>query len=79
VNELHVEAGARLTGSLIEGGWVDELLLYLAPRVLGPGRGVADMATLSDLSFAPQFEWRDLALVGQDARLLARRVGADQF
>ncbi len=79
VNELHVEAGAHLTGSLMAGGWVDELLLYLAPKVLGPGRPVADMAPLSDLGLAPQFAWRDLALVGQDARMLARRLGADQF
>jgi diaminohydroxyphosphoribosylaminopyrimidine deaminase/5-amino-6-(5-phosphoribosylamino)uracil reductase len=79
VNELHVEAGAQLTGSFIEGGWADELLIYLAPKLLGPGRGMADMATLSALSQAPQFVWRDLALVGEDVRLLARRPGADVF
>lgn len=79
VNELHVEAGARLTGSFIEGGWADELLIYLAPKLLGSGRGVADLGALSSLAQAPQFEWRDLTRVGQDLRLLARRPGADAF
>ena len=38
VNELHVEAGARLNGALLQTGRVDELLLYLAPTLLGAGR-----------------------------------------
>jgi diaminohydroxyphosphoribosylaminopyrimidine deaminase/5-amino-6-(5-phosphoribosylamino)uracil reductase len=79
VNELHVEAGARLTGSLIQGGWADELLVYLAPKLLGPGRGMADMAELPDLASAQRFEWRDVQQVGTDVRLLARRLGADAF
>jgi diaminohydroxyphosphoribosylaminopyrimidine deaminase/5-amino-6-(5-phosphoribosylamino)uracil reductase len=79
VNELHVEAGARLTGSLIQGGWADELLVYLAPKLLGPGRGMADMAELPDLASTQSFEWRNVQQVGQDVRLLARRLGADAF
>ena len=79
VNELHVEAGARLTGALIQGGWADELLVYLAPRLLGPGRPLAEMAALAGLGDAPAFEWQDVARVGDDLRLLARRPGADLF
>ena len=41
VNELHVEAGEKLNGSLLREGLVDELLLYVAPRLLGAGRGIA--------------------------------------
>ena len=42
INELHVEAGARLNGALLAAGLVDELLLYLAPCVIGdPARGIA--------------------------------------
>jgi riboflavin-specific deaminase-like protein len=37
INELHVEAGHRLNGALLQAGLVDELLLYLAPQLLGPG------------------------------------------
>ncbi|RZL08387.1 MAG: bifunctional diaminohydroxyphosphoribosylaminopyrimidine deaminase/5-amino-6-(5-phosphoribosylamino)uracil reductase RibD, partial [Rubrivivax sp.] len=79
VNELHVEAGARLNAALIEGGWVDELLVYLAPTLLGPGRPFADLGLLPGLAQAPRFEWRDVAQVGADLRLIARRPGADLF
>lgn len=79
VNELHVEAGARLNAAFIQGGWVDELLVYLAPSVIGPGLPFADLGLLPDLAAAPRFEWRDMARVGDDLRLIARRPGADQF
>lgn len=79
VNELHVEAGAALTGSLIQEGWADELLVYLAPKLLGPGRALADLAVLPSLAQAPEFVWREVAMVGGDVRLLARRPGADHF
>jgi diaminohydroxyphosphoribosylaminopyrimidine deaminase/5-amino-6-(5-phosphoribosylamino)uracil reductase len=79
VNELHLEAGACLTGSLIQGGWADELLVYLAPKLLGLGRGMADMAELPDLASAQGYEWRDVQQVGPDVRLLARRLGAEAF
>lgn len=79
VNELHVEAGARLNAAFIQGGWVDELLVYLAPSVIGPGLPFADLALLPDLAAAPRFEWRDVARVGDDLRLIARQAGADQF
>lgn len=76
VNELHVEAGARLNAALIEGGWVDELLVYLAPTLLGPGRPLADLALLPGLAEAPRFEWHDVVRVGPDLRVIARRPGA---
>jgi diaminohydroxyphosphoribosylaminopyrimidine deaminase/5-amino-6-(5-phosphoribosylamino)uracil reductase len=79
VNELHVEAGARLSGSLIQGGWADELLVYLAPKLLGPGRALADLSLLPDLAHAHQFEWTEASLVGLDVRLMARRSGAHLF
>ena len=41
INELHVEAGSKLNGSLIRAGLVDEFLLYLAPKLLGPGQARA--------------------------------------
>lgn len=79
VNELHVEAGARLTGSLLQSGLADELLVYLAPKLLGPGRALADLPLLGDLADAPGFAWREVALVGPDVRLIACRPGADDF
>jgi len=79
VNELHVEAGARLTGSLIDSGLADEWLVYLAPRLLGAGRGLADVLPVQDLQSPPTWAWREATLAGDNVRLLARRIGADAF
>jgi diaminohydroxyphosphoribosylaminopyrimidine deaminase/5-amino-6-(5-phosphoribosylamino)uracil reductase len=72
VNELHVEAGARLNGALLETGRVDELLLYVAPTLLGAGRGMADIGALQSLTQAMAFDFHDAAKVGTDLRILAR-------
>jgi diaminohydroxyphosphoribosylaminopyrimidine deaminase/5-amino-6-(5-phosphoribosylamino)uracil reductase len=79
VNELHVEAGARLTGSLIDSGLADEWLVYLAPKLLGDGRGLADILPVHDLQSPPTWAWREATLTGDNVRLLARRIGADAF
>lgn len=76
VNELHVEAGARLNGALLAGGLADELLLYLAPKLLGPGRGIADLPQLAGLDDASQWRFIDVAPVGADLRLRAMRSDA---
>jgi diaminohydroxyphosphoribosylaminopyrimidine deaminase/5-amino-6-(5-phosphoribosylamino)uracil reductase len=76
INELHVEAGAKLNGALLDAGLVDEILLYLAPAVLGdPARGMFDRATaLSTLSGRAEFAWHDVTRIGGDLRLVARRA-----
>ena len=79
VNELHVEAGARLNGHLIEQGWVDEILVYLAPKLLGPGRALAALSPLAALDGCWQGEVRDLCQVGPDARLIVRPAGRERF
>jgi diaminohydroxyphosphoribosylaminopyrimidine deaminase/5-amino-6-(5-phosphoribosylamino)uracil reductase len=79
INELHVEAGARLNGSLLAADAVDELLLYLAPKLLGPGRGLADLPALQALSGAWQGEVHSLAQVGADVRLQLRPPGRAHF
>jgi diaminohydroxyphosphoribosylaminopyrimidine deaminase/5-amino-6-(5-phosphoribosylamino)uracil reductase len=72
-NELHVEAGGRLAGALLARGLVDELLLYLAPCLIGDtGRGLFAIPELASLADRPQLAIRDLRLVGSDLRLLAR-------
>ena len=79
VNEVHVEAGHRLNGSLIREGLVDELLLYMAPKLLGQGRDMASFGPLANLEDAPQLNFTSMALVGPDLRLLARLQGRDVF
>lgn len=79
INELHVEAGHKLNGSLVREGLVDEFLVYLAPKLLGAGRGMANIGPLTDLSQAVPLEYRETALVGPDLRVLARIPGRDNF
>lgn len=79
INELHVEAGATLNGALVEAGLVDEFLIYLAPKLLGAGRGMADFAPLSDLTHALPLEIVSFGKIGPDMRLLARVAGRDAF
>jgi len=76
INELHVEAGARLNGALLEAGLVDELLLYVAPSVLGdPARGLfARRAALGSLDGAERFAFHAVERVGDDLRVSARRA-----
>jgi diaminohydroxyphosphoribosylaminopyrimidine deaminase/5-amino-6-(5-phosphoribosylamino)uracil reductase len=79
INELHVEAGHKLNGSLVREGLVDEFLVYLAPKLLGAGRGMANIGPLTELSQAVPLEYRETALVGPDLRVLARIPGRDNF
>ena len=79
INELHVEAGATLNGALIEAGLVDEFLIYLAPKLLGAGRGMVDFAPLADLTQAMPMDFVSVDKIGPDVRLLARVTGRDAF
>ena len=79
VGELHVEAGAVLNAALLAADLVDELLVYTAPKLLGPGRPMADLAPLPTLDAVRPMAFTDVQLVGDDLRLRVRRRGADQF
>jgi diaminohydroxyphosphoribosylaminopyrimidine deaminase/5-amino-6-(5-phosphoribosylamino)uracil reductase len=73
VNEVHVEGGARLSGALLAAGLVDEILLYLAPCLLGASaRGLFDLPALSSLADRHVLNLRDVRMVGGDIRVLAR-------
>ena len=75
INELHVEAGFKLNGSLLREGLVDELLLYLAPGLIGDAsRGLFDLPALEDLSGKRALQWRDVRQVGSDLRVVARLI-----
>ena len=72
INEVHVEAGFRLNGSLVQAGVVDELLVYLAPLLMGEAQGMVHLPALSDLTHAQRLEFREVTAVGEDVRILAR-------
>ena len=79
INELHVEAGHKLNGSLIRAGLVDELLVYLAPKLIGAGLGMASLGSLHDLALAPALTFHSFDRVGDDLRIISRFQGHDQF
>jgi diaminohydroxyphosphoribosylaminopyrimidine deaminase / 5-amino-6-(5-phosphoribosylamino)uracil reductase len=75
INELHVEAGEKLNGSLLRAGLVDELLIYLAPLLMGDGAGLARLGVLDNLAQARELcglEFRETQAIGSDLRILAR-------
>lgn len=76
VNELHIEAGARLNGALLRTGRVDELLLYMAPTLLGSGRGMAEIGESTALAEGLAFDFHEAGKVGADLRILARTRAA---
>ncbi len=79
VNELHIEAGSKLNGSLIRAKLVDEFLIYLAPTLLGTGAGMAAWGPLQALTEGLALEFRSTEPVGPDLRILARVAGKDPF
>ena len=73
INELHVEAGFRLNGSLINEGCVDELLLYFAPCLLGESaHGMAALPELAELDRRHKLRIADMCTLGEDIRIMAR-------
>jgi diaminohydroxyphosphoribosylaminopyrimidine deaminase/5-amino-6-(5-phosphoribosylamino)uracil reductase len=72
INEVHLEAGATLSGALLAGGWVDELLVYLAPHLLGDAaRGLFSLPGLERMAQRIGLSISDIRAVGQDWRITA--------
>ena len=74
INEVHVEAGFKLNGSIMSAGLADELLVYFAPSLLGEAQGMVHLPALSDLAQAQKLRFIEVAQVGDDVRILARVV-----
>ena len=73
INEVHAEAGFKLNGSLLREGLVDELLLYLAPCLIGhEASGMFNLPELTTLDDKLRLKIHDLRQVGADIRVLAR-------
>jgi diaminohydroxyphosphoribosylaminopyrimidine deaminase/5-amino-6-(5-phosphoribosylamino)uracil reductase len=69
-NEVLVEAGNTLNGALLRAGLVDELLLYVAPQLLGDSaRGMAQLGELASLDQRVNLKWQDMRQVGNDLRI----------
>lgn len=73
INEVLVEAGKTLNGALLKAGLVDELVLYLAPQLLGDAaRGLANLGELTQLEQRVELTWQDVRHIGSDIRITAR-------
>lgn len=79
INELHVEAGHKLNGSLIQAGLVDELLVYLAPKLVGTGLNMASFGPLTELTKATPLAFTSLQHIGVDLRISALVTGQAPF
>jgi diaminohydroxyphosphoribosylaminopyrimidine deaminase/5-amino-6-(5-phosphoribosylamino)uracil reductase len=69
MNEIHIEAGFKLNGSLLREDCVDELLLYYAPFFVGEGIGMANISSLTALDQRQDWQIIDQSLFGSDLRL----------
>ncbi|WP_392340499.1 bifunctional diaminohydroxyphosphoribosylaminopyrimidine deaminase/5-amino-6-(5-phosphoribosylamino)uracil reductase RibD [Moritella marina] len=73
INELWVEAGATLAGALLENKLVDEIIIYLAPKLMGDSaRGLAVLSELTEMAQVPKFSFTDITQVGDDLRITAK-------
>jgi diaminohydroxyphosphoribosylaminopyrimidine deaminase/5-amino-6-(5-phosphoribosylamino)uracil reductase len=76
INEAWVEAGPTLAGALLQAGLVDELVVYLAPRLLGPdARPLAQLAPPAGLAEVAGWQVKDLRQIGADIRIMLRPDG----
>jgi diaminohydroxyphosphoribosylaminopyrimidine deaminase / 5-amino-6-(5-phosphoribosylamino)uracil reductase len=72
-NELLLEAGGALNGAMLHAGLMDELLLYIAPQLLGDAaRGMAKLGDISTLDQRINLNWQDVRHVGNDLRIMAK-------
>jgi diaminohydroxyphosphoribosylaminopyrimidine deaminase / 5-amino-6-(5-phosphoribosylamino)uracil reductase len=77
LNEILVEAGPTLAGALLQQGLVDELLLYVAPILLGPdGRALVELSPIQQIEEAPAFALIESSTIGTDLRLRLKPRGA---
>ena len=72
MNEVHLEAGAGLCGALLQAGLVDELVIYMAPHLMGnTARGLFELPGLDRLAQRVQLKITDIRAVGEDWRITA--------
>ncbi len=72
-NEVLVEAGRTLNGALLQAGLIDELIIYLAPKLLGDmARGMAQLGELAQLDQRVELEWQDVRSIGCDLRIIVK-------
>ena len=78
-NEVWVESGPRLAGALLESRLVDELVIYMAPCLLGPdAQPLAELPPLRNLGARMQLRYQSVEFIGADLRIIARPADPGQ-
>ena len=73
INDIWVEAGATLAGTLLDLQLVDEIIIYLAPKLMGnSARGLAALSELTDMAQVPRLSFTDITQIGDDLRIIAK-------
>jgi diaminohydroxyphosphoribosylaminopyrimidine deaminase/5-amino-6-(5-phosphoribosylamino)uracil reductase len=73
INEVHLEAGATLCGALLQAGLLDELVIYMAPHLMGnTARGLFALPGLEQMSQRIKLSITDVRAVGDDWRITAK-------
>ena len=70
INDVHLEAGAVLNGAFLDADLVDELVVYMAPKILGAGRGAFDIAMLTSLGGVRSWHVRSFERLGADLKII---------
>lgn len=78
INEIQVEAGTQLNSALLQAGLIDELLLYTAPIIIGPGRNLFDLPILEKLERVYKWKFIDTQMIGSSLRLRLQRKFLDE-
>ncbi len=73
VNELHVEAGAHVNGALLAAGLVDEIVLFMAPSIIGRGIPVAQLPLITEMKDVSRWRFHEASRVGEDLKLVLRK------
>jgi len=80
INLLHVEAGSVLCGALLKNDLVDEIIVYMAPYIMGDGaKGLFHLPELEQMKDRVSLEIKDLRMIGNDIRITAKPVGRDDI
>ncbi len=75
-SEVLFECGPTLAGSLLQAEWVDEIVLYVAPKLMGhEGRGLVNLPQIQSMDQVPDFTIQDVRRVGADLRLTLVKKG----
>jgi len=75
VNEVLVEAGSVLNGSLLCAGLINELIIYVAPHILGnDARGLFNIPVIKEMNKRFELEFAEIRMVGRDVRIILKPV-----